>query len=79
MAAHYEKRISFQSINGGCDAFLRYLADARGRIIELELEFDPTTGTPAPHFHIIEFLLQMFRFLKMSAIAREETQIPFAR
>ena len=77
MAAHYETRISFQSINAGCAAFLRYLADARGGIIELE--FDPSTGTPAPHFKTIEFLLRILRFLKIPTIAREETQIPFAR
>ena len=77
MPAHYEKRISFQSINGGCDVFLRYLADARGGIIELE--FDPSTGTPAPHFTIIEFLLRILRFMKILTIAQEETQIQFAR
>ena len=51
--------------------------DARGGSIELE--FDPSTGTPAPHFKIIDFLLQNIRFLKISKIARQETQIQFGR
>ena len=70
-------RMSLQSFNGVCVVFLRYIADARGRSIELE--FDPSTGTLAPQFKHMDLQSQIFRIPKFSSIARQETQIQFGR